>query len=83
MYVFWDCVAIQKFWLEVTECIEEFTTLNARPSVEVCLLGVVDALAPKRVTRTLLTLVFYYTKKMIILSWKKSTPPDTVEGTYQ
>lgn len=38
-------------------------------------MGLVDNLAPKRVTRTLLTILIYYARKTIVLSWKKSNPP--------
>lgn len=40
-----------------------------------CLLGLVDALAPKNVTRTLLTLLFYYARKLE--NWKKKPTPPT------
>lgn len=75
MHIFWDCVTIQRFWKEVTECVEEITTLYIRPSVEVCLLGLVDSLAAKKVIRTFLTIAFFYARKTIVLSWKKTSPP--------
>lgn len=46
-------MAMQRFWLEASGCVEEVTTLCVRPTVEVRLLGLVDALALKKVTHTL------------------------------
>lgn len=58
----------------VTECIEEATAIHIQPTEEVCLLGLVDALAPRRVSCTLLTFLLYYARKLIVLSWKKVCP---------
>lgn len=72
MHIFWNCAV---FWRGVTECIAEVTAIPIQPSVEVCLLGLVENLAPKRVTRILLTILIYYARKLIMLSWKKPNPP--------
>lgn len=52
------------------DCVQSVKTINIRPSIAVCLLGLVDPLAPKM----LLTLLFYACK-IIILSWKKLVAP--------
>lgn len=75
MHIFWNCSNIQAFWKGVTECIAEVTAIPIQLTIEVCLLRLVDNLAPKRVTRTLLTILIYYARKMIVLSWKKPNPP--------
>lgn len=50
--------------------------INISPAVEVCLLGLVDQLGPKKVIRTLLSLLFNYACKIIVLSWKKPVAPN-------
>lgn len=65
MHIFWHCLAIQQFWAEV---IRSVTTIRITPSVEVCFYGP-DQLAPTKVIHTLLTVLFYYARKVSILSW--------------
>lgn len=48
-----------------------YTVCYDNRSVKVCLLGLIDPLAPTKAIHTLLTLLFYYARKIIILLWKK------------
>lgn len=68
-------MASQQFWFKVVGCVQSVTTININPSVEICLFGLIELLAPTKVICAILTLFFYYAQKIIILSWKKTCGP--------
>lgn len=70
IHIFWSCPQIQIFWAEVTTFILSATTIQVPLSVEVCLLGLVEPLAPCQAVRTLLGLLLYYACKFIVHRWK-------------
>lgn len=74
-HIFWNCPYIESFWVEVTKFILTVTTVPVPLSIEVCLLGLVEPLAPRRALRTLLGLLLYYARKSIVLRWKASSAP--------
>lgn len=43
--------------------------------MEVCLLGLVEAIVPTVAKRTLISLLLFYARKNIAMQWKKSSPP--------
>lgn len=75
MHICWHCMASQQFWFKVVGCVQSVTTININPSVEICLFGLIELLAPTKVICAILTLFFYYAQKIIILSWKKTCGP--------
>lgn len=70
IHVFLTCPQIKIFWTEVTTVILAVITIQIPLTVEVCLFGLVDPLAPRRVVRTLFGLLLYYKHK-----WKSSAAP--------
>lgn len=38
IHIFWECAATQQYWLEIVHCIQ--------PSIETCLLSLMDSLSP-------------------------------------
>lgn len=74
-HVFWYCSVVQDFWKEVLHCITEVTSLTLTMMVRICLLGLVEGLASTRAQCTLLSLLLFYTRKALILYWKKPVMP--------
>lgn len=72
---FLKCQRIQDFWVKVTTCITEVTTVPIPMLVRVCLLGLVEDVVPSRALRTLLSILLFYTRKAIFLHWKKPKAP--------
>lgn len=75
MHIFGDCPQVKPYWQAVASCIRSVTSISIPMTVEVCLLHLVEPLAATRAIRTLLTLLLFYAKKRIILSWKSSSAP--------
>lgn len=75
MHIFWECPSIKAYWQAIASCIRSVTSASIPVSIEVCLLHLVEPLATTRAIRTLLTLLLFYAKKLIILSWKSSVSP--------
>lgn len=74
-HMLWSCPVIYTYW---TNLINYVTTQVLLPGVltpEVCLMGLVDDLAPHIRTRTLLRSLLFYGRKLIALKWMSPTPP--------
>lgn len=50
-------------------------SLPVAKMISVCLLGLVEEVAPLRAQRTLLSLTLFYARKAILLCWKKPEAP--------
>lgn len=74
-YIFRSCPAIVPYWEAVVRVVKQVSGNYFPPSLRVCLLGLVDQLAPTVAERTLLGLLLFYSRKTRNLTWKKSTPP--------
>lgn len=69
IHIFWQCHQIKIFRVDVIKFILSVTTIQVLLEVEVCLLGLVDPLAPSRAYITsLLCMQSYYTWVEILLS---------------
>ena len=74
-HVFWGCPVVKDYWASVLACIVEVVKIPVPSSVEVCLLGLVDGLAPARAVRTLVSLLLFYARKALLLHWKSPLAP--------
>lgn len=72
LQIFWECPGIELYWKEVLASTTSVTTIPIIPSIEVCLLSLVDSLVPTNAIRTLL---LFFARKLIILSCKKTLTP--------
>lgn len=75
MMMIWSCPLLQIFWSNVLTFIIGLTTIPIPQTVDVCMLGLVNALAPCRAVCTLLGLLLFYARKSIIPKWKVSSAP--------
>lgn len=64
IYVFWSCPLVHAFRSEVTHFILKLTTIPVPLNTEICILGLVNPLAPIRALRMLLGLLLYYARKV-------------------
>ena len=96
IHIFWSCPVIKHYWSQVLAVIQEVVGIDIAPSPQICLLGLVEELAPRVAERTLIGLLLFYARKMITPCWKKRAPPSTLlwkshvnkvlplyKGTYQ
>lgn len=75
IHIFWRCSQVDSFWTGVAATILAVTTIQIPLQVEVCLLGLVTPLAHSRPVRTLLGILLYYARKVIVLQWKSPSAP--------
>lgn len=73
--IFWSYPIIAEHWEAVVNVIQRVSSWNLSPSLRVCLLGLVEELAPTVAERTMLGHLLFYPRKAITLTWKKPTPP--------
>lgn len=71
-HIFWDCPQSQDYWQEVTQFIHGLTTILL--TISVCLLGLVEQLALAKAACTLIRILFY-ARKAMVLKWKSPNPP--------
>lgn len=69
------CPGIVKYWEEVISTINSGGQISLTQSVSLSLLGLVEELVPTVAGRTMHSLLLYYARKAITMSWKKVTPP--------
>lgn len=74
-HIYWSFPKIRNYWEEVPSLISLVTSLSIQPSMYVCLLGLVDALASTTAKRTLISLLLLYARKQIAMQWNKPTRP--------
>lgn len=74
-HVFCHCLKIQEFWQSVTRTLHELTALPIPLTISVCLLGLVEELAPLRAQRTFLFISLFHPQKPMLLHWKKPEAP--------
>lgn len=51
IHIFWACLVIATYWSHILQFITSVTTIPVLQDVGVCLLGLIEPLAPKNVTR--------------------------------
>lgn len=75
IHVFWSCSAIRVYWSQVVSVVQDIMGIDIAPTPQICLLGLVEELAPRVAERTLIGFLLFYARKMITLCWKKRAPP--------
>lgn len=70
MRVFWSCPMIVSYWQSVLAVINEMVQKPIALSPKFCLLGLVEELAPMVAWKALLSLLLFYARKAIMLSWR-------------
>ena len=75
MHEFWTCSKLLDFWSAVFETVNVRLHLSLPVSPELVLLGVQDDEQRPRYVKLLLSLLFFYAKKAILLKWTSRAPP--------
>lgn len=74
-HMFWSCPKIARYWAEVVDSVNGRLQLNLPVSPELALLGIQDDDQRPRYTKLLLTYLFYYAKREIVLHWNAPSSP--------
>lgn len=59
---------MQQYWTEITACVKLVTAVTMFPTIEVCLLSLIDPLVPTKAISNLLTLLFFFMLGKFIFS---------------
>lgn len=71
---------VQRYWSLIRTFITKLTTILIPQKIEICLLGLVDALIPSWVVHILLGLLLFYARKLITLKWRAPTSALTLNA---
>lgn len=74
LHKFWGCPVVARFWREVVELINHHLEL-ALPTNPELFLGIQEDEQRTRCTKILISYLFYYAKREIILKWNSFLPP--------
>lgn len=75
LHMFWTCPRLSRFWAEVGEAINIRLQMSIVLTPELALLGIQDEEQRPRYTKILISLLFFYAKKEILLKWTSPLPP--------
>lgn len=74
-HIFWSCPALAHYWKQVLQVIHGVTRLVVPCDPKHCLLGLVEQMPILRTRKILISLLLYYARKAITMTWKQSSPP--------
>ena len=73
--MFWACPKLSDFWSAVFDFINVRLQLDVPVELALGLLGIQDDDQRPRFTKTLLSMLLFYAKKVILFKWNSRAPP--------
>lgn len=82
-HIFWYCPEVQKYWTEVLALINLVASVSIQPSMEVCLLRLLENILPTVARRTLIGLLLFMPGKTQLCSGGNPLPHLWFNGNVQ
>lgn len=74
--MFWSCPVMSTFWRDLFSFFENTLQIKVPCTPKVGLLGVLNDFIHRTHTRTLVRIILFYARKLILMQWKNATAPD-------
>ena len=76
LHMFWSCPGVTAYWRELFSFFGDTLHFPVPLTPEAGLLGVLNDSVPTTHARTLLRIILFYARKLILLQWKSASAPD-------